>query len=283
MTRRAPKNPHLRTLEQALAARFGWQPGGTLRDAIVDAVASKAVRLGLDEVSYCRMAAASSGELHALAEEVAPGETRFFREPEQSRALAERVLPELIAARAAARRLRLWCVAVSTGEEAYSLAMLVREALPALEEWRVEIFASDLRGQAIMSASRGRFRAAAVRSIDPTLRNRYFIGVEGPGPDREYELIPIVRRLVTFRRANLCEPHVWRQLPGPYDLVVCQNLLLYFHQRAVEAIADRLRDALAPGGLLVVGSAEAELLARSDFEPAAGLPAGFFHYRLSGA
>ena len=98
------------------------------------------------------MAAASSGELHAVAEEVAPGESRFFREPEQFEALRERVVAELVASRAASRRLRLWCAAAGTGEEAYSLAMVVREAVPAVEDWRVDLFASDLRGQAIMAA-----------------------------------------------------------------------------------------------------------------------------------
>jgi chemotaxis protein methyltransferase CheR len=276
VNRRAQKNPHLKTLEQSLAARFGWQPGGALRDAIVDAVASKADRLGLDEVSYCRMASSSPGELHALAEEVAPGETRFFREPEQARALVERVLPEIASARAEARRLRLWSVAASSGEEAYTLAILAREALPVDEEWRVELIASDLRGHAILTASRGRYRASSLRAIDVTLRNRYFIGVDEPGPDREYELIPLVRRLVTFRRANLCEPHIWRQLPGPYDVIVCQNLLLYFHTRAVEAIAQRLRAAVAAGGYLVVSPSEIDLVPRSKFSVVDGLPAGFF-------
>jgi chemotaxis protein methyltransferase CheR len=276
VTRRAPKNPHLKTLEHALAAQFGWQPGGALRDAIVDAVESKAERLGLDKISYCRVAATSSGELQALAEEVAPGETKFFREPDQMRAIGERVLPELVAARADARRLRLWSVAASTGEEAYTLAILAREALPAAEEWRVDVFASDLRGQAVMAASRGRYRAAAVRSIEPALRNRYFIGVDAADGEREYELIPLVRRLVTFRRANLCEAHVWRQNPGPYDLILCTNLLLYFHQRAVEAIAERLRAATAPGGYLVVSPAEIDLIPRTQLAPVEGLPPGFF-------
>lgn len=280
MTRRAPKNPHLRTLEQALAARFGWQPG-MLRDAIQSAVVSKADRLGLDEVSYCRMAAASSGELHAVAEEVAPDETRFFREPDQFEALRDRVLPELIAAQGASHKLRLWCAAGATGEEPYSLAIAVREALPSAEEWRVELFSSDLRGQAIMAGTRGRYRATAIRSIDPTLRNRYFMGVDEPGPDREFDVIPLVRRMVTFRRANLCEPHVWRQLPGPYDLILCENLLLYFHPRAVEIVVDRLAEALAPGGYLAVGHTEVDLISRAAFRPVESLPAGFFQRRVA--
>jgi chemotaxis protein methyltransferase CheR len=281
VTRRIPKNPHLKTLEQALAARFGWQPG-VVRDPLQVAVASKADRLGLDEVSYCRMAAASNGELHALAEEVAPGDTKFFREPEQADALRQQVLPELIAARASVSRLRIWSAACSTGEEAYSLAILVREALPAAEDWRVELFASDLRGHAIMVGSRGRYRASAIRGIDPSLSNRYFIGVDEAGPDREFELLPILRRLVTFRRANLCEPHVWRQLPGPYDLIVCQNLLIYFHQRAVEGVVERLAGALAPGGYLAVSPVEADLLGRSALRRVESLPAGFFQKQDDG-
>jgi chemotaxis protein methyltransferase CheR len=157
--------------------------------------------------------------------------------------------------------------------------MVVREALPAIEDWRVELFASDLRGQAIMTASRGRYRATAIRGIDPTLRNRYFIGVDEPGPDREFDVIPRVRRMVTFRRANLYEPHVWRQLPGPYDLILCENLLIYFHPRAVEVLVDRLAEALAQGGYLVVNSVEADLISRAVFRPVESLPAGFFQTR----
>jgi chemotaxis protein methyltransferase CheR len=275
VTRRLPKNPHLRTLEQALAERFGWQPGGAVREAVVAAVAGKADRLGLDEVSYCRMAALSGGELQALAEEVAPADSRFFRDEAQAEALRERVLPELIAARSAERRLRIWSVACATGEEAFSLAMLVREVLPPDSSWRVDILASDLRGQAIMAGTRGRFHASAVRGLDPTLRHRYFIGIDEPSPDRELELLPLVRRMVTFRRANVCEPHIWRQLPGACDLIVCQHLLLYFHRQAVENTVERLAGALAVGAYLAVGAAEAGLLSHPLLRPVESLPAGF--------
>lgn len=279
VTRRLLRNPHLKSLEQALASRFGWQPDSRLRDTILGFVSKKALRLGLDDVSYCRMAAMSLGELHALAEEIADGETRFFRSMDHVEALRTRVLPELIALRKPQRKLRLWSAACSTGEEAYSLAMLVRDVLPTTDDVRVELFASDLRGQAIMAASRARFRASSIRMIDPTIRNRYFIGLEEPSVDREFELIPIVRRMVTFRRANLCEPHVWRQLPGPYDLIQCQNLLLYFHPRAVENVVERLARILAPEGYLIVDRTEVELISRVLFRPVQTLPNGFFQRR----
>jgi len=273
--KRPAKNPHLKTLELALADRFGWHPG-PVREPLVSVVEGKADRLGLDVVSYCRMAAAASGELQALAEEIAVGETRFFREVEQFEAIRERVLPSLLVARAAVRRLRIWSVACSTGEEAYSLAMLVRDALPPTEEWRVEIFASDLRGNAIMRGTRARYAASSLRRIDSTMRNRYLIGVEETGPNREHDLIPLVRRMVAFRRANVVEPYVWRQIPGPYDLIVCENLLLYFHRLAVDQTVARLTESLSPDGYLMVSPAEAPLVSRGELKPLESYPRGFF-------
>lgn len=276
MSRRPPKNPHLKTLETALAEHFGWQPGGPIRDALVAAIASKADRIGVDEVSYCRMASSSPGELNALAEEVAPGDTSFFRNGEQIEALAERVVPELVSLRAETRRLRFWSTAASTGEEAYSLAILAREALPPDGDFRVEILATDLQGKAVVTASKGRYSASQIRAIDSTLRNRYFIGVDEPGPDRAFDVLPLVRRLVLFRRVNLCDAAAWRLVIGSFDLISCQNVLVYFHPKAAMELLERLGSALAAGGYLVVAAAEAELVVNSGLIPDPMLPVGFF-------
>lgn len=276
MSRRPPKNPHLKSLEAALADQFGWQPGGPIREAILTAIARKAERIGVDEVSYCRMASLSPGELNALAEEVAPGDTSFFRDEEQTEALAERVVPELVAARAAAHRLRFWSAAASTGEEAYSLAILAREALPPDGDFRVEILATDLQGQAVVTASRGRYQASQIRGIDATLRNRYFIGVDEPGPDRAFDVLPLVRRLVLFRRVNLCDASAWRLVIGSFDLISCQNVLVYFHPRAANELLERLRSALAGGGYLVVAAAEAAMVTNRGLVSDPTLPLGFF-------
>lgn len=276
MSRRPPKNPHLKTLEAALAEHFGWQPGGAIRDAILSVLTRKADRICVDEVSYCRMASRSPGELNALAEEVAPGDTAFFRDEAQVEALAERVVPGLVAARAAEHRLRIWSAAASTGEEAYSLAILAREALPPDSDFRVEILATDLQGQAIVAASRGRYRASQIRGMDATLRNRYFIGVDEPGPDRAFDVLPLVRRLVLFRRVNLCDANAWRLVIGSFDLISCQNVLVYFHPRAANELLERLSSALAVGGYLVVAASEAALVTNRELVADPTLPAGFF-------
>jgi chemotaxis protein methyltransferase CheR len=124
------------------------------------AIDAKANKLGMDDLAYCRMAAASPAELEVLAELISNSETRFFREPEQFEALKEIVVPSLIQARAKERRLDLWSAACSTGEEAYSLAMLVSESLPEAPQWDTNLMATDLRGPAIMSACQGRYERA---------------------------------------------------------------------------------------------------------------------------
>src|ERR1044071_3283428 len=103
------------------------------------------------------MAVASPAELETVAELVSNSETRFFREPEQFEALRRTVVPQLISERAKERKLDLWSVACSTGEEAYSLAMVLCESLPSGESWKTNLMATDLRGPAIISASRGSY------------------------------------------------------------------------------------------------------------------------------
>lgn len=276
MSRRPPKNPHLKSLEAALAGQFGWQPGGALRDELIGAVTRKADRIGVDEVSYCRIASASPVERNALVEDLAPAGTAFFRDPAQTGALRDRVLPGLVAARAGARRLRVWSAGTSTGEEAYSIAILAREVLPPDVDWRAEILATDVHGGAVVAASRGRFRATQIRAIDPQLRNRYFIGVDEPGPDREFDVLPLVRRMIVFRRANLCDDSSWRAVTAPFDVILCQNVLLYFHPKAAARLVERFAEVLADDGFLVVAASEAPLVGSAALKPDPVLPEGFF-------
>ena len=276
MTRRSPKNPFLRPLELALAQRFGWQPGGVVREQLLHAVAARSVRIDMDEVGYCRAAVESSAELEALAEDVAPAESRFFGPSEQIEALRERVLPALAAARERDRALRLWSVGCANGEEVFTLAILLREAVHAVDDRRIELLGTDVRGKALATAGRGRYRVSSIRTIDPVLRNKYFIGVEAPGPDRECEILPIVRRMATFRRGNVCDSRFWPAVRGPFDVVLCQNLLLYFHPRAVELVCTRLARTVAPDGYLVVSPMETQLVTQSMFAPVVDLPDGFF-------
>jgi Methylase of chemotaxis methyl-accepting proteins len=114
------------------------------------------------------VAAQSPGELHSIAEEIALGETSFFREPEQFRALWHLVLPELMEKRAGTKRLRLWSAGCSTGEEPYSLAMILEDLLGEAPDWRIEILAVDLRSKALLHASQGRYTQGSAPNCERT-------------------------------------------------------------------------------------------------------------------
>jgi two-component system CheB/CheR fusion protein len=181
--------------------------------------------------------------------------TEFFRDPKLYAALREQILPDLIAAarhRASSQggwaELRLWSAGCATGEEAYSLAILVAELLgDDLEQFSVRIFATDLDGDAIAFARRGVYSASAVAGLPPDMVARYFDRVDG-----EYVVQKRVRALVIFGEHDLAQ-----RAPFPrIDLVLCRNVLIYFtlelQKRVLQLFAYSLRD----GGYLVLGKAE---------------------------
>ncbi|MCS7078618.1 MAG: methyltransferase [Chloracidobacterium sp.] len=273
--KRKPANPHFPQLERALAEVYGWAPNVGLRTALQAVVTEKSRRLLFDETTYCRVAAQSPGELHSIAEEIALGETSFFREPEQFRALWRLVLPGLIEKRAGVKRLRLWSAGCSTGEEPFSLAMILEDLLGDAPDWRIEILAVDLRSKALLHASQGRYHPLQLRNLDPTLRERFFHGVYAPDAPPG-ELDRRLRRNIRLRHANLYDPHLWRHLPGPFDVIVCSNVLTHMHHTAIQQTTARLQQALAPGGYLLVGSAEVCLVNQPRLRVAPTLPGGFF-------
>jgi chemotaxis methyl-accepting protein methylase len=277
MASRHKQNPHLKPLEQAMAARFGWQTNASWRDTLIAAIEIKSAKVGMDELAYCRMAIASPGELEVLAGMVTNSETRFFRESEQYEALKNSAIPELIGMRSGERRLDLWSAACSTGEEPYSLAMLVNEALGTeARHWKVNLVATDLRGPAIISASQGRYASSAIQLIDPKLREKYFIESGSKGREGAFNIHPAIRRMVTYRRANLYDTGFWKTMSQQFDLVICNNLLLYFHALAVRQTVERLGSALKAGGLLMVMKNETGYVEHPKLKRVPTLAGSFF-------
>lgn len=274
MARKREPNQHLKLLEQALAARFGWQTGAPWKDLLVETVRQKSEKLGLDEADYCHMASSSEGELEVLADIIASGETGFFRDVEQFEAIREKVLPRLIELRQKERRLDLWSSACASGEEAYSLAIMAREALD--ESWELSLLATDLRGKVIISASQGRYPLSAIQMINSELRRKYFFEVGSSGRERLYEVAPEIRRIISFRRANLYDPSFWRNLSQQFDLILCNNLLLYFNALAAKQTINRMASVLRPGGLLAVTKVEAQHVSHPRLRLDSTLPGAFF-------
>jgi chemotaxis protein methyltransferase CheR len=199
-------------------------------------------------------AAFGAGEWAALESELTIGETYFFRYPEQFEALRTTILPAILEAAADARRLRIWSAGCATGAEPYSLAILLREMLgQAFDDWSISILGTDINETFLAAAREAKFSHWALRSLDADKREAWF--------DREGErwtVKPEHRGRVRFQRGNLLD------LLGPtpplelvdFDLILCRNVLIYFHPQQVAQMAGALVERLRPHGWLLVGHAE---------------------------
>jgi chemotaxis protein methyltransferase CheR len=173
--------------------------------------------------------------------------TSFFREARHFDVLREQVL--LPARRSAASRLRGWSAACSSGEEPYTLAMLVREHAREIPDTR--LLATDLSNRVLERAKKGHYPIESLESVPEELRSRHFRRV--PGEPDVMQVAPETRQLVRFAWLNLME--AW-PLKGPFDFVFCRNVMIYFDKPVQEWLVQRFHGLLAPGGLLFIGLAE---------------------------
>lgn len=176
-------------------------------------------------------------------------ETSFFRDFHPFEALRKEILPGLIARRAGMRQLTIWSGACSTGQEVYSLAMLMREHFPELANWKVSILATDRSQPVLQAASEGNYSQFEVnRGLPATYLVKYFT----QRGDR-WLVKPELKRDIEFREMNLAQP--WPIL-APFDLVLLRNVMIYFDVETKKTILKRIRGCLLPHGYLFLGGAE---------------------------
>ncbi|WP_242342426.1 CheR family methyltransferase [Anaeromyxobacter terrae] len=189
-------------------------------------------------------------EVRALAERLTVGETYFFRNSNDLEAFSGAVLPDRVRRRGADRRLRILSAGCASGEEPYTLAMLVR-ADAQLASWDVRVHGIDVNPAAIARAREGRYSAWSLRQTTPALRARFF-RAEG----RHSRVVDDVRALVSFEERNLVDddPALWA--PGSWDVVFCRNVVMYFSPEVFRRVVARIAGALVPGGYLFLGHAE---------------------------
>lgn len=198
-------------------------------------------------------------EWSALESEITIGETFFFRFAEHFAALRERILPSIIERNAGERRIRVWSAGCSTGAEAYSVAIVLQELLgTVLPDWRVTIMGTDISARAIAQAEAAEFGAWALRGMPPADRERYFVEA-GKGA---WRLKRVYQSLTRFQQHNLMSlfsgppPVQFTEL----DLILCRNVLIYFHPDTAQQIGRLLTTCLRDGGWLLFGHAEAGLI-----------------------
>lgn len=196
------------------------------------------------------------GEKTVMLDNICTNETRFFREPRQFEFLENEVLPAWKARGEAGqmpKRIRVWSAACSTGEEPYSLAMLLRTHFPAESGWNIEILASDLSTKVLATARDGVWPVQRMAEIPPAYLRAYMLrGVRSE--EGKIRAQANIRSLIEFRRLNLNDEQY--PVDGPFDLIFCRNVLIYFNRETKAAVVGRLARHLSPAGLLFLGHSE---------------------------
>jgi chemotaxis protein methyltransferase CheR len=188
-----------------------------------------------------------AAELPALLDVITTNKTGFFREADHFIFIRDEILPSL-----RSHRIRFWSAACSSGEEPYSLAMVLRDAMKDLDRRDVRILATDISSRMIEHAKMGLYSREAMRDVPPQYASRFFIRT-GSGNEALLSVSHEIRSLVTFSRLNLMEN--W-PMKGPFDVILCRNVMIYFDRPTQERLVNRFWDILRPEGYLFVGHSE---------------------------
>jgi chemotaxis protein methyltransferase CheR len=191
-------------------------------------------------------------ELEEFMNAVTTNLTSFFREPHHFEYLAREVLPALAARTDGANRLRIWCCAASTGEEPYSIAMMLREAQERLAGWDVKLLPTDLYSACLATPAAGIYTEERFKGMDPKRMSRFF--EKGAGTQAgKFRAREALRALVTFKQLNLM--HEW-PMRGPFDAIFCRNVIIYFDKATQRTLFERMAALQRPGDFLFLGHSE---------------------------
>jgi chemotaxis protein methyltransferase CheR len=207
---------------------------------------------GFDSLTQL-VSALRSGNGHSLERSVAEAmtinETSFFRDTPTFDYLRETLLPALIESRRDTRTLRFWSAASSSGQEAYSIAMMIREYFPLLAGWRIDILGTDISAEMVERSSRGRYQRIEVnRGLPARLLVKYFVRMND-----EWEVQPDLKRLCRFQQRNLCP---LPKLPETFDIIFLRNVMIYFNQETRREVLLGMHRSLAADGILFLGLSE---------------------------
>ncbi len=190
-------------------------------------------------------------ELTILVDNLTTNETYFFRESPQLRAFSEEILPELRCSMADRKTIRIWSAGCSTGEEPYTIAILLLESGDWWRDWQVEIIGSDINQRVLHTARKGVYKKSAHRTTSPEMLAKYFIEEE----KGNYRIIDKVRELVSFSSVNLLDPFK-TSLINNMDVIFCRNVIIYFDKEAKKKVIASFFDKLREGGYLLLGHSE---------------------------
>ena len=214
----------------------------------------------LGELAAAVRSRADTGLVRAIVEAMTTNESFFFRDVKPFDQFKSFVLPHLLRARAATRGIRIWSAACSSGQEPYSLAMILSEQRAQLAGWRIEIMATDLSTEILDKAQAGLYSQFEVqRGLPIQLLVKYF-----KQQGERWQIDPAIRSMVQFKQLNLLDDTT---ALGRFDVILCRNVLIYFDQPTKTLVLDRLSRQMAPDGHLYLGGAETVLGISDKLQP----------------
>jgi chemotaxis protein methyltransferase CheR len=207
-----------------------------------------------DDYYHHVTSASNADELIHFLDCISTNLTYFFRES-QHFDLLDKLVPQLLEQRRAERsnRIRIWSAGCSTGEEPYSLAMRVLSHLDGFQKYDFRILATDISTRALGVAVTGIYSEEKIQKVPEVYRKQFFRKLNAGEERVEYEVVPFLRDIITFRRLNLKEPFPFK---GPFDYIFCRNVMIYFDKKTQEALIRKIANYMSPGGYLFVGHSE---------------------------
>jgi chemotaxis protein methyltransferase CheR len=201
-------------------------------------------------------------QLEVLANYLTVGETYFFREKRSLEVLEKDIVPELMRTRTG-RAIRVWSAGCATGEEPYSIAIMLSKLMAGLEKWEIEILATDLNSRSLQKASEGTYGEWSFRGIPPWVRSAYFEPVE----KGRWAISPRIQKMVTFIHLNLLDDSFPPSLNSTngFDVIFCRNVLMYFTREGMRKVVRQLYRSLACDGWLIVSPTETSRELFSEF------------------
>jgi chemotaxis protein methyltransferase CheR len=229
-------------------------------------------------LSFLRDGKKGDDEFKELLNLITINETCFFRNPNQFAALAKYVIPEIIKRKKKTdRTIRIWSAGCSTGEEPYSIAMVLLDRLPDAKSWRIDILGTDVSRQALSRAQRGCYGERTMREMDEAYIKRYF----KQNDLGEYCLSDKIKKMVSFGYHNLIKEPYPFLIMGGWDIIFCRNVTIYFRLPSVKRVVDNFYQSLNEGGYLFIGHAESLYQISDSFVPIE-LDSAFVYKKMPG-
>ena len=251
-----------------VASLLGWDFPPNRRNDLERGIISTAVELGIKETpeaiaGWLTGTAWNELELDILSSYLTVGETYFFREKSGLQAFEKQIIPGIIKERQNKdQSLRIWCAGCCTGEEPYTLAIILRELIPDFDNWKITILATDINRKFLKKAQTGIYSQWSFRETSQVIKNKYFTSI---GNNRE--IIPEITKMVTFAPLNLAEDQYPSVLTNTHqiDVIFCRNVLMYFTPEQIRLVARRFFNSLVENGWLITSAVELNDNYFSDF------------------